>query len=104
MKTYDINVTEVAEIDLHNIITYISEQFMAETTALEMLNLIESTLSSPSTLPERVPLVSDDRLRERGYRKLGIKNYVVFFSIDRKNEIVNVERVLYMRRDWKQIL
>jgi len=104
MITYNINVTEAAEIDLHDIITYISEQFMAESTALDMVNVIECALSSLSTFPERIPPVSDDRLRERGYRKLGIKNYVAFFSIDKKNKIVNIERILYMRRDGEQIL
>jgi len=104
METYSINVTEAAEIDLYDMITYISEQFMAEVTALDMLNDIERVLSSLSTFPERIPLVNDDRLRERGYRKLRIKNYIAFFSIDKKNKIVNIERILYMRRDWEHII
>jgi len=104
MKTYEVNVTESAEIDLHDIITYISEQFMAEITAMDMLHTIETSLSSLATFPERLPLVSDDRLQELGYRKLGIKNYGAFYTIDKKREVVNIERILYMRRDWVQIL
>jgi len=104
METYSVNVTESAGMDLYDIVSYITEQFMAETTAEQMVDLIEEKLSSLSTFPERVPLVDDERLRELGYRKLGINNYVAFFSIDRKNKTVNVERVLYMRREWESIL
>ena len=104
MEIYNINVAEPAEIDLYDIVKYVSEQFMADVTALELLNEIENAISSLSTFPERFPLVNDDRLRMMGYRKLSVKNYLIFFFIDKKNMIVNIERVLYNRRDWMHIL
>lgn len=39
-----------------------------------------------------------------GYRKLIVKNYIVFFTIDEPNKVVDVERILYGRRDWLRIL
>ncbi|HBG16880.1 MAG TPA: hypothetical protein DDW93_08890 [Firmicutes bacterium] len=39
-----------------------------------------------------------------GYRKLIVKNYIVFFTINEKSKVVDVERILYARRDWLRIL
>jgi len=104
MKCYSVNVSEIAEIDLHDIITYIANQFDAEETAQEMYDEIEKKLMSLATFPERATLVDDDRLRLLGYRKIMIKNYIVFFTIDKQNSIVNIERILYQRRNWQELL
>ena len=77
---------------------------MADITAYEMLTTIESSLASLSSFPERISLVNDERLRRMGYRMLNVKNYMVFFSVDKKNKIVNVERILYKRRNWAHII
>jgi plasmid stabilization system protein ParE len=55
-------------------------------------------------MPQKSPAVRDDRLVSMGYRKLLIKNYVVFFTIDEQSQVVNLERILYARRDWLRIL
>lgn len=104
MKYYNVNVTEIAEIDLYDIITYIANQFDSDETAQDMYDEVERVLSSLVTFPERATVVDDDRLRLLGYRKIMIKNYIAFFTIDKQNAIVNVERILYYRRDWQGIL
>jgi plasmid stabilization system protein ParE len=48
--------------------------------------------------------VRDERLAVMGFRILLIKNYIAFYTIDEPNKIVNVERILYGRRDWQRIL
>lgn len=40
----------------------------------------------------------------RGYRKLIIKNYIAFFTVDEQARVVDVERILYARRDWLNII
>ena len=50
------------------------------------------------------PLVRDNRLAAMGYRWVGIKNYIVFYTVDEASKNVYVERILYGRRDWQQIL
>jgi plasmid stabilization system protein ParE len=39
-----------------------------------------------------------------GYRKLIVKNYIAFFTVDEKAKTIDVERILYARRDWLRIL
>jgi plasmid stabilization system protein ParE len=89
---------------LRDIVRYISAQLSAPITALKMIEAIEDALSGLSDMPQKHPLVIDDRLSLMGYRKLIVKRHIVFFSINEKEKVVDVERVLYARRDWLHIL
>ncbi len=104
MANYKIAVSEPAENDLRDIVRYISAQLSAPMTALKMMDTIEEAIAGLSDIPKKYPLVSDDRLKAMGYHKLLVKNYIVFFSVDDKSNIVDVERILYARRDWLHIL
>ena len=104
MEQYRVDVSEIAENDLLDIVRYIASQFSAPVTALHMMELLEEAMASLSEMPRRFPLLTDDRLSQMGYRKLAVKNHIVFFSIDEKNKAVDVERILYARRDWLRIL
>jgi toxin ParE1/3/4 len=101
---YRIDISEPAEKDLRDIIRYISAQLSAPMTALEMLEAIEQAITDLEEMPHRAPAVADERLATIGYRKLIVKNYIIFFSIDEKAKVVNVERILYGRRNWRAIL
>ncbi|MFA6808361.1 MAG: type II toxin-antitoxin system RelE/ParE family toxin [Eubacteriales bacterium] len=97
-------MSEPAENDLRDIVRYIASQLSAPVSALHMMELLEKAMSGLSDIPQRCPFVADERLSQMEYRKLSVKNYVVFFSIDEKNKVVDVERILYGRRDWLRIL
>ena len=104
MANYRVEVSEPAEKDLRDIIRYIASQLSAPVSAIKMMNIIEDALMSLAHIPQKCPTVSDERLASMGYRKLLVKNYIAFFSIDEKEKVVNVERILYTRRDWLRIL
>jgi len=104
MAKYRVDISEPAESDLRDIVRYIASQLSAPISALNMMGLLEEAMTGLSDLPQRCPLVADERLSQLGYRKLNVKKYVVFFSIDEKNKVVDVERILYGRRDWLRIL
>jgi len=104
MATYSIEISEPAENDLRDMIRYISSQLSSPMTAINMMDTIEEALLGLSEMPQKYPAVRDDRLASMGYRKLLIKNYVAFLSIDEQVKVINVERILYARRDWLRIL
>lgn len=104
MENYRVDISEPAESDLHNIIRYITAQLSAPITASEMMNIVEEAIAGLAFMPQKSPPVTDERLAMMGYRKLLVKNYIVFFTIDEKSKIVDVERILYARRDWHHIL
>ena len=104
MAQYKVDVSEPAENDLMDVVRYIASQLSAPISALHMMELFEEAMAELSDMPQRCPLVADERLSQMGYRKLNVKNYIVFFSVDEKNKVVDVERILYGRRDWLRIL
>ena len=101
---YRVDISEPAENDLMDIVRYISAQLSAPMTAMEMLDAMEQAMSSLEEMPHRAPAVADERLAAIGYRKLIVGNYIIFFSINEKTKAVDVERILYGRRNWRAIL
>jgi toxin ParE1/3/4 len=98
MAKYRVDVSEPAENDLRDIVRYITSQLSAPISALNMMGLLKEALTDLSDMPQRYPLAADERLSQMGYRRLTVKNYVVFFSIDEKKKVVDIERILYGRR------
>ena len=104
MKRYNVSITDPAEDDLDEIIQYISEQLSAPTAALRLADAFAEAFVDLETMPDKYPLVPDERLAAMGYRKRSVKNYFVFFKIKDANSMVGVARILYSRRDWQNIL
>lgn len=104
MANYRVEVSEATENDIIEIVRYIASQLSAPITALHMMELLEEAMEDLSDMPQRCAQVADEHLSQMGYRKLLVKSYVIFFSIDEKDKVVDIERILYGRRDWFQIL
>lgn len=104
MAKYRVDVSESAENDLKEIVRYITAQLSAPISALSMIELFEEALAGLADMPQRYPFVADERLEQLGHRKLLLKNYVVFYTIDESHKVVDIERILYGRRDWLRIL
>ena len=104
MPDYDVFISEPAEDDLREIARYTSMQLSAPIAAQTILEEAEQALAGLADMPLCCPLVTDERLLSMGYRKLHIRNYIAFFTVNEKNKVVDVERILYARRDWLHIL
>ncbi|MDR0916086.1 MAG: type II toxin-antitoxin system RelE/ParE family toxin [Oscillospiraceae bacterium] len=100
MENYKLIIHDAAREDMDGIYRYIAYELMEQGIALKMIDTLEAAISSLVEMPHRCPLVLDEHLRQKNYRKLIIKNYIAFFSIDESTRTVNVERVLYARTDW----
>ena len=104
MAVYKVSLTEPAGNDLRDIAKYISSQLSAPATALNMIQAIKKAIAKLETMALAYPLVRDDRLAALGYRFLPVKNYMVFYIADKKERAVDVDRILYGRRDWRSLL
>ena len=104
MVIYNVQHTESSERDLLDILRYIAIELQEPTTALRMVDTIDTVIENLSHMPHRCPLVDDERLAALGFRKLHIKNYIAFFTVDDESQSVYIERILYARRDWLNIL
>ena len=101
---YAVIIAEPAKEDLIEIDDYISIELNAPVAVRNILLLMHKSFALLAFSPYSRPKVRDDRLAAQGYRWLAVKNYLVFYTIDEKSKVVAVERILYNRRNWAQIL
>ena len=104
MDNYEIFITEPAENDLRDISKHISSQLNAPTTALNMIQTIKAAIVKLETMALAYPLARDERLAAMGYRLLFVKNYIAFYIVNEKEKTVDIDRILYNRRDWRNLL
>lgn len=76
---YSLKFTPKGAEDLDNIYQYISEKLFAGSTADIILRKINKEILRLKEFPFSCNYVSDEHLRSKGYRKLIIDNFIVFF-------------------------
>jgi len=104
MEQYDVRHSDPAIDDLADILRHFLEVKKEPQIAMNLLDTIGENVGNLSTMPHRCPLVGDEFLASLGYRLLIVGNYNAFFTIDEGKRVVNIERILYARRDWQNIL
>ena len=102
MQEYNVIFSESAEDDLDDIVEYLSN--FSPTIARRYYDDIMTKSLSLSFMPQRCPFVRDERLRNKSYRYLFIRNYTVFFVIDEQNFIVDIRAIMYSRREYTALL
>ena len=102
MQEYNVVFSESAEDDLDAIVEYLSN--FSPTIARRYYDEIMTKSLSLSFLPQRCPVVRDEKLRNKGYRYLFVRNYTVFFVVDEQNNIVDIRAIMYSHREYTALL
>ena len=101
---YQLEYLPMARHDMVEIARYISQELcstsVAEKLADEMIQAAESLTEFPYIYP--VHHVSKPLKNE--YRKLIVKNYIMFYCVYEKAKKVVITRVIYSRRDYEKLL
>ena len=98
MYTYRLMPSAIQ--DLRDIADYIASDLCAPESAAGPLNEIETAVENACAFPLSLPSVRDELLQMKGYRKIIVRNYIVFALLDEKKKTLNVMRVLYHARDY----
>jgi len=101
---YSLNITDIAEEDILSTVRYIANDLKNSIAANNLLDEIERYEIILEKTPDIYPFVQDEYLAEKGLKYIIIKNFLLFYTIDKKKKTVNIIRFLYGRRDWKNIL
>lgn len=100
MEHYKIKIFTSAQQDLRDIVSYLNT--LSPETATRYYDIMVQEISSLSQFPERCPHPRDLALKAKGYRYLLVKNYYVFYVV--KEDTVQIRRILYARRDYRNLL
>ena len=104
MSEYHIEITRRAKEDIIDTGDYITYTLLEPQTAQNFVKGLRKAISSLHDFPQRYPLVDDPILRLQRIRCMPYKNYFVFYEIVESFCVVQILRVGYNRRNWKEIL
>lgn len=100
IDNYKIEYTFKAKHDLEDIYTYIEKEFKYIDYAKNTIKCIKDFIDSLKIVPKRFSEYNVGIWKNKGYRKGIIKNYAVFFRVDDKNLIVEIDRIVYSSREY----
>ncbi|WP_068965176.1 type II toxin-antitoxin system mRNA interferase toxin, RelE/StbE family [Desulfosporosinus sp. BG] len=103
-KSYSLKFTPKASEDLEQIYSYISEDLFADAAAHNLLEKIERNIMKLRYFPYSGSFVLDELLRNKGYRKLVVDNYIVFYLVNELERQVVIMRILYGAVNYQNML
>ena len=102
--SYKLEYLPVAQRDMIEIVRYISEELKnpiaADRLEVELVGAAESVLTFPYALPVYQPI----RSLKHEYRKILVRNFLIFYWVDEEKKLVTVARVVYAKRDIGRLL
>ncbi|RCW76937.1 type II toxin-antitoxin system RelE/ParE family toxin [Saliterribacillus persicus] len=103
MNKYTIKITPIAYKDLEEIYRYIFSDLKNEGAADNLLEKIEKSIMNLKEFPFSCSFVKDEILKNKGYRKLIIENYIAFYIVEEEKHVV-VMRVLYGGQKYQDLI
>lgn len=103
-NNYSVHFTNIAMNDLDDIYRYISEELFAESVATELLNRIENSIMQLKEFPNLGNRFTDEYLRLKGYRRIIVDTYIIFYILDEQKRKVIIMRILYGKRKYEDLL
>lgn len=104
MKTYNVLISGIAETDLRETVKYIAIERREPSNARRLMSRIQEAILELEAMPYRYAIVRDERLASQEIHMLSVDNHIVFYVVSEMNRIVTIVRILYGRREWRQLL
>lgn len=104
MTEYSVHIGRLAERDIFEAVSYIKDILFQPESARRIYNSIKTQILSLSEMPQRFAVIAEEPYRSMGMRKTSAENYLIFYLVDEKKKTVSVVRVLYNRREWKNLI
>lgn len=103
-KKYDYVFTEIAEDDIDQALSYITEELLNTQAAEDFADELEKKLEEICKNPKNGRVVENEFLKKDDVRRFLVKNYTVYYITNEEDSTVIVLRVVYGKRDQDKIL
>ena len=101
---YELEYLPVAMQDMTEIARYISQDLCNPAAAEKLADEMIEAAESLTVFPYVNAIHNTVKPLKQEYRKLIVRNYVMFYWIDENEKKVVVARVIYFRRDYERLL
>ncbi len=99
---YKIKYLPLAQNDLRNIVSYISDTLKAPRTAMHLVDALETSISRLAQFPYSCRVYQLIKPIEMEYRILSVKNYLVFYVV--MDCEVEIHRIVYARINLAELI
>ncbi len=104
MKKYRVEISEVAEQDLENIISYLRYNLAGDIIADKYKILFKQELKELQNVAGNMPILDEKLTGHKGVRKISVRNYIIFYIVDEENSKAFVLRIGHAFMDWEKYL
>jgi len=101
---YQLEYLPIAMQDMVEISRYISQELCNPSAAEKFANEMIDAAEGLTVFPYSMPVHFTPRPLKHEYRRLVVKNYVMFYWVNEKDRRVVMARVMYARRDFDTLL
>lgn len=102
--SHRVILTETAKQDLREIAFHIAEQSKDKEIARQFVNELREKCSRLGEFPQAGALPKDHVLRSLEYRFISHKEYLIFYSVDEKEQAVNVLAIFNAKKDYLRVM
>ena len=99
---YKLKLSEPFIEDVSISVNYIKNTLLEPVAAQRLKDEVKKAYKKIKENPFAYPAVPDKYLATLGYRFKMVKNYILFYIVDKK--VIKVTRFLHAHRDWMNIL
>ena len=97
---YDIIASDSAKSDLEEIRDYLLTEFCNPQAVANLENAIRRAYDTIAVTPNAFPPCDDPRLRQKGYRKCKLTNYLFVYEVVESENLVRIHRYFHDLQNW----
>lgn len=104
MKKYIVEISENAEQDLENIISYLRHNLAGDIIADKYKILFKQELKKLENVAGSISVLNENLTGYKNIRKINVRNYIIFYVVDEENNKALVLRIGHAFMDWEKYL
>ncbi len=101
---YKLIKTDSFQRDLDAVIGYIALSLENRIAAASLLDAVEKSYDGIERMPLMYEACHDPHLKELGYRKAAIRNYIMIYRADEGAKTVYILRMFHGRQDYEKLI
>lgn len=103
-QPYAVVKTATFDSLLRDIVWYLRDVTGGVSTSLDLIDQLDNAASQLAVFPRMGSVPASATLARRGYRRIILRNYVVFYKVDDGRQQVVLYGIFHNRRDYEALL
>lgn len=101
-KHYELRILPLFEDDLNEIADYITYRLRNPVAAANLVDAVEAAVYERLPNAESFEPFHSNRERKYPYYRIHVKNYIIFYVVI--GNVMELRRIMYGKRNWKEII